>query len=128
MYRNADGTFSYTGPAAGGPAGIQVNQFNPIPAGGTAAGDYHTHGAYDPAFNGQGINPGQAGYNWHHDGNEVFSPADMASNEVEGPNNSPVPGFLGTPQGTTEEYIPLPGQPGAGHVIVLTGRNCGCHH
>jgi RHS repeat-associated protein len=128
MYGNANGTYSYTAPAAGGPAGIQVNQFSPIPAGGTVAGDYHTHGAYDPAFNGQGINPGQPGYNWHHDGNEVFSPADMASNEIEGPNNSPVPGFLGTPQGMTEEYVPLPGQPGAGHVIVLTGRNCGCHH
>jgi RHS repeat-associated protein len=54
MYRNPDGTYSYTAPAAGGAAGIQINQFNPIPAGGTVAGDYHTHGAYDPAFNGQG--------------------------------------------------------------------------
>jgi hypothetical protein len=123
MYRNPDGTYSYTAPAAGGAAGIQINQFNPIPAGGTVAGDYHTHGAYDPAFNGQGINPGQPGYNWHHDGNEVFSPDDMASNETEGPNNTPV---------TTEEYIPIPGHPGAGHVVVLTPHNCGCqqqqHH
>lgn len=129
MYRNPNGTYSYTAPVAGGAAGVQINQFNPIPAGATAAGDYHTHGAYDPAFNGQGINPGQPGYNWHNDGNEVFSPADMATNEAEGPNG--LPGFLGTPQGTTEEYIPIPGHPGAGHANVLTQQNCGCqqqHH
>ena len=86
---------------------------------GVVAGDYHTQGAYDPAFNRQRINPRQPGYNWRRHGNEVFSPDDKASNEVEGPGNTPVPGFLDTPQGTTEEYIPLPGQPGAGHVIVL---------
>ena len=31
---------------------------------------------YDPNFNLQGISPGQPGYNWHQDGNEVFSPDD----------------------------------------------------
>jgi RHS repeat-associated protein len=126
IYRNPDGTYSYTAPAAGGAAGIQINQFTPIPAGATVAGDYHTHGAYDPAFNGQGINPGQPGYNWRLDGNEIFSGNDMASNETEGPGNTPVPGFLGTPRGTTEEYIPIPGHPGQGHVVVLTKEHCGC--
>jgi RHS repeat-associated protein len=129
MYRNSDGTYSYAAPVAGGADGVQINQFNPVPAGAVPAGDYHTHGAYDPAFNGQGINPGQPGYNWHHDGNEVFSAPDMRSNEAEGAHG--LPGFLGTPQGTTEEYIPIPGHPGAGHIVVLTPRNCGCqqqHH
>jgi hypothetical protein len=125
MYRNPDGTYSYTAPVPGGPSSVDPRQFNPIPSTAAKAGDYHTHGAYDPAFNGQGINPGQPGYNWHFDGNEVFSPGpdgDMGGNDA-----MDLPGFLGTPQGTTEEYIPIPGRPSGGSVIVLSGRNCGCN-
>ncbi|HEY3130922.1 MAG TPA: hypothetical protein VGL91_15815 [Acidobacteriota bacterium] len=45
--------------------------------------------------------PGAPGYNWHHDGNEVFSssvPGDKDTIDGLG-----APGFLGTPQGTTQE-------------------------
>jgi RHS repeat-associated protein len=126
MYKNPDGTYSYTAPVPGGAAGVSTRDFRPIPRRAQIAGDYHTHGGYDPDFNGQGINPGQPGYKWRNDGNEVFSPDDMDSNETEGPNHSPVPGFLGTPQGTTEEYLPRPGHPRGGRVIVLTRNPCEC--
>lgn len=128
MYQNPDGTYSYTAPVGGGPAGVSNNNFNPIPPGGTVAGDYHTHGAYDPTYNGPGNPaPGAPGYNWRNDGNEVFSPQDEASNDVEPIYNVPGTGYLGTPQGTTEQYIPNPGHPLGGTVTVLSGRNCGCH-
>ena len=124
MYENSDGTYSYTAPVPGGPSGVDPHNFNPVPPNAVRAGDYHTHGAYDPNFNLPGNpQPGQPGYNWHNDGNEVFSPDDKAGNEAEGY----LPGFLGTPQGTTEEYIPVLGHPGSGQVVVLSGRNCGCH-
>lgn len=121
MYRNPDGTYSYTAPVPGGANAVETGNFVPNPPGTAIAGDYHTHGAYDPHMNGSGIRPGAPGYNWRNDGNEVFSPGDKAGNDAEGG-----PGFLGTPQGTTEEYNPRPGHPLGGRVIVLTGGNCGC--
>jgi RHS repeat-associated protein len=122
MYQNPDGTFSYTAPVEGGPAGVDPQNFNPIPPDTNIAGDYHTHGAYDPNLNMPGNpRPGAPGYNWNNDGNEVFSDPDKAGNELEGGT-----GYLGTPQGTTEEYRPN-GHPLNGPVTVLTQRNCGCH-
>jgi len=109
-----------SGPPAG-PPGISSGNYNRNPVNTTRAADYHTHGGYDSVFNGQGFNPGQPGYNWTNDGNEAFSPGDKYSNDRWG-----LPGFLGTPQGTTEEYIPSPANPGTGQVIVLNVRNCDC--
>jgi RHS repeat-associated protein len=121
-YRSPDGTYSYTAPVEGGPDGVDPHDFNPIPAGSNYAADYHTHAAYDPAMNPGNPSPGAPGYNWHDDGNEVFSPGDKQGNDRMG-----LPGFLGTPQGTTEMYIPSPDNPGGGAVIVIAGRNCGCN-
>ena len=126
IYKNPDGTYSYTAPVGGGPAGVSNYKFNPIPPGATVAVDYHTHGAYDPKYNGSGIAPGARGYDWRNDGNEVFSPADKGSNDVEPIYHVPGTGYLGTPQGTAEEYVPKPGHPMGGTVTVLSGQNCGC--
>ena len=78
MYQNADGTYSYVVPVPGDASGLDIGEYNPTPLGTTKAGLYHTHGGYDPEFNGTG-NPqlGQPGYNWKKDGNEIFSPQDL---------------------------------------------------
>ena len=122
MYQNSDGTYSYTAPVPGGAAGVDPANFVPIPAGTTRDGFYHTHGAYDPNMNLDGNPaPGSPGYNWHHDGNEVFSPPDKEWGDYSGG------AYLGTPQGTTEEYMPVSGHPGEGNTAVMSGRNCGCN-
>jgi len=117
LYENANGTYSYTVPVPGGPSGISWDSLNPIPVGTTPAGWYHTHGAYDPNFNAPGNpQPGQPGYNWKDDYNEI-----MSGNDLYIVNNVAGVGFLGTPQGTILET--LPGQPSN----VLTSGNCGCN-
>ncbi|MCU1269196.1 MAG: hypothetical protein JWN74_490 [Acidobacteriaceae bacterium] len=122
MYQNPDGTYSYAAPVPGGASGVDPANFAPIPKGATMDGYYHTHGAYDPAMNGKrNPAPGSPGYNWHHDGNEVFSPPDKEWGDYTGG------AYLGTPQGTTEEYMPVSGHPGSGNTTVMSGRNCGCH-
>lgn len=130
VYQNGDGTYSYTDPTADNNAGVGTADSIPnfwnitIPPGTHRAGWYHTHGAFDPGMNGPGNPaPGQPGYNWHNDGNEVFSHDDMTISETD---LHGLPGYLGTPQGTVEEYMPIPGHPGHGHTSVLNGGNCGC--
>jgi Domain of unknown function (DUF4329) len=119
VYRNPDDTYSYAVPVPGGPRGVDPRDFAPIPAVANYAADYHTHGAYDPKLNRGQPAPGAPGYNWKFDGNEIFSGDDKRGN-----NRTGLPGFLGTPQGTTEMYIP---GPDGGTVIVIAGRNCGCN-
>jgi uncharacterized protein RhaS with RHS repeats len=115
IYANSDGTYSYGSPVGDGPSGIRLDSFNRIPSVTQQVAWYHTHGAYDPSFNNpDNAQPGQPGYNWHNDGNEVMSPADLDITNRFGP------GYLGTPQGTTEETRP------GGHRNVLTGKPCGC--
>jgi RHS repeat-associated protein len=121
IYQNGDGTFSYNEPVPGTATSLKSDDLLPIPPGTHKAADYHTHGAYDPIGNLGNPQPGSPGYNWRNDQNEVFSPRDKRSNDTWG-----IPGFLGTPQGTTEEYIPSPGHPLGGLVIVLNGGGCGC--
>jgi len=126
MYQYPDGTYSYVLPVAGTANSLQTSTFLPIPAGAGKKGLYHTHGAYDPDMN---LNmagdpnpaPGSPGYNWHQDDNEVFSDDDKGVIEDNGGN-----GYLGTPQGTVEEYVSISGHPLGGTVTVLSGRNCGC--
>jgi hypothetical protein len=130
IYRNPDGTFSYTDPSANHSAGIGTPDSIPnfwnitIPAGTRRAGWYHTHAAYDPAMNSPGNPaPGQPGYNWHNDGNEVFSNDDRDISDID---LQGLPGVLGTPRGTIEWYVPNRHNPRHGHVIVLNKKNCGC--
>jgi RHS repeat-associated protein len=129
VYRNADGTFSYTDPNANGGTGIGTptggRSWGPIttPAGTTVAGWYHTHAAFDPSMNDpHNPLPGNPGYRWHLDGNEIFSNTDMSISDSHFG-----PGFLGTPRGTTEEYTPRPGHPLGGTVRVLSRGQCGCN-
>src|SRR5262249_10209764 len=72
IYRNSDGTYSYTSPNKGTK---DTSYSGSCPAGTSNAGDYHTHGANDPGYD-----------------NEHFSPQDKRVNNAEG-----VPGYLGTP-------------------------------
>ena len=81
VYQNPDGTYSYTPP---NPGTNDSSVAGPVPPGTTNAGDYHTHGAYDPRYD-----------------NEHFSPTDMRGNEAEGK-----PGYLGTPEGIIKKYDP----------------------
>jgi hypothetical protein len=81
-YITQNGKYSFTAPVAGGPASVDIP--DTVPNGTTMEGDYHTHGAYDPAYD-----------------NEVFSTADVSSNNAGG-----YPGFLGTPGGRIEVYRP----------------------
>ena len=46
IYRNRNGTFSYTAPVKGTKGGSE-----PGPTTSTSVGDYHTHGANDPGYN-----------------------------------------------------------------------------
>jgi RHS repeat-associated protein len=122
LYKNSDGTYSYTSPVPGGPRGVSSGDFTPIPGGTSRAGAYHTHGAFDPAVNGDGNPlPGTPGYDPQYDGNELFGPGDKSS--LDGLK---IPGFLGTPRGTIKEYIPKPGHPLGGKTINLPPNPCGC--
>ena len=94
VYKNPDGTYSTTYPNKGTLAGSFAGKW---PTGTQNAGDYHTHGAYDPEYD-----------------NENFSPGDKEGNDDEG-----VPGYLATPGGTFQKYTPIPGKSGAGQVTLL---------
>ena len=103
IYRNADGTFSFTEPVPGGPSGSKLG---PKPPGKTIVGDYHTHAAYDPKFDKRK----QGGL----DLNEEFSSADKKGIDKQGS-----PGYLGTPRGFIKKYTPIPGKPEKGKIEIL---------
>ncbi len=69
-------------------------------SGGRLAGDYHTHGAYDPGYD-----------------NESFSPDDKDSNDAEG--TAGLPGYLGTPRGAIKVYVGSRAHPRQGAIIRL---------
>ncbi len=94
IYRNPDGSYSYTQANPGSGAGSNIGV---CPPGKTMAGDYHTHGGYDPGYD-----------------NENFSRADKDSNDLEGK-----PGYLGTPNGYIKKYTPVPGKLRGGPVTVI---------
>lgn len=79
VYKNADGTYSYTAP---NPGTLDSTQLGPKPDSGTVVGDYHTHGAYDPKYD-----------------NENFSPQDKV-----GYSGDYRYGYLGTPNKTFQRY------------------------
>jgi hypothetical protein len=131
IYRNPDGTFSYTDPHVNKNAGVgnahSLPRFweIPIPPGTQTAGWYHTHAAFDPRLNGPGNPaPGSPGYKPNNDFNNDFSPD----------NDIPVfvrlkglPGMLGTPNGPIKWMPPNPGNPGHGIPAPVTAGNCGCN-
>jgi len=109
IYRNPDGSYSYTEPVPGSPDGLSMP---PLPPGKKReeCSSYHTHGAYDPKYDYSRKNR-----NWP-DANEDFSPTDTYYDAKAG-----TPGFLGTPKGKKKRYDPPgPGRPsGEGKTSVI---------
>jgi len=99
LYKNPDGTYSYTRPRPSGLAGSTVHPSD-IPTSGQMAGDYHTHGGYDPGYD-----------------NENFSPGDKDGNDAEGSDG--LPGYLGTPKGAIKIYLGNRAHPRHGKVIII---------
>ncbi len=83
IYQTSSGRYSFTLPVPGTSDSVNID-YTAIPVGTTIAGDYHTHGAYDPQYY-----------------NEQFSPTDIHGNSSAG-----LPGFLGTPQDRIEIFYP----------------------
>ncbi len=100
IYRNPDGTHSYTNPRRGTNDSSYPGE---TPRGKKNEGYYHTHGAYDPRYD-----------------NEHFSPADKRFSDREGK-----PGYLGTPEKKKMKYTPRIGKPGQGAVVRIRRRR-GC--
>jgi len=94
IYRNKDGTFSYTSPNEGGEDWSAPGVCPPKTRN---AGYYHTHGANTPGMV-----------------NEYFSPEDRALADKEGK-----PAYLGTPIGNINKYVPRPGRPGEGRETTI---------
>ena len=80
---NLDGTYAYSAPVTG--TSNCIPGFPSAPP--NAAGWYHTHGAYSPAYR-----------------NEQFSGNDKAIS-----NSSGVAGYLGTPSGAVKKYSSVTG-------------------
>lgn len=81
IYKNPDGTYSYTPPAKGGNASVTPSK----PTGGeTVVGDIHSHGKYETGYD-----------------NNNFSSADKADNDAK-----KIPGFLTSPDGRLQKYDP----------------------
>lgn len=95
IYRNKDGTYSYTSPRKGTKAASDPGQCLP---GTKNAGPYHTHGS-----------DSHGAYRDY-----VFSNPDMDLSDKEG-----VPSYLGMPDGTIGKYTPIPGRPHAGPAIPI---------
>jgi RHS repeat-associated protein len=99
LYQNPDGTYSYTKPRSETKADSSVH-WEDMPKGTRVAGDYHTHGGYDPGYD-----------------NENFSPDDMDSNDDEGPTGKP--GYLGTPKGAIKIYLGDKAHKRQGKIIIV---------
>ena len=86
VYKNSDGTYSYTPPKEG--KQHSTTDLGSKPS--TTTADYHTHGA-------------ESGPNY---GDEEFSPADKQDNRNKG-----LTGYLGTPSGDIKKYNPATQSP-----------------
>ena len=80
IYKNSDGTFSYTTAYIGSQAGTEINEN--IPAGTTRESAIHAHGSEDPGYD-----------------NNNFSPTDKNAAESIGQNE-----YVVTPSGQLKEY------------------------
>jgi RHS repeat-associated protein len=102
IYKNSDGTYSYTPPNKGG---TDYSFPGNVPPGTKNAGYYHTHGSDDPRYD-----------------NENFSPADKDIADREGK-----PGYVATPKHAIKKYIPKKGKPGKGRTVrVKKDMQGGC--
>lgn len=100
VYRNSDGTYSYTGPNSGSQAGSwpgMIDQLYLLLFNKKKCGIYHTHGGPDPQYD-----------------NENFSSTDKDTYDR---NN--ILGYVGTPSGDVKKYVPVPGNPEGGTVTTI---------
>lgn len=89
VYQEANGKYSFTRAREGTAASSPFN-LTAIPSGTLAVGHYHTHGAYDPAYD-----------------NERFStPTPTRPNDTGLYSRNNVIGFVGTPSGRIEIFYP----------------------
>lgn len=93
IYKNPDGTYSYS---YANPGTMDGSIPGPLPPG-PIAGEYHTHGKYDPNYD-----------------NENFSPGDKRAADSLGQ-----PGYLGTPNNAIKKYLPDPNKQRLGPVLPL---------
>jgi len=109
IYKDANGRYSYTGPARGTDQGFDPSSA-PAPPGTTAVGDYHTHGDYstmDPAT-GKAVRTGDPA-------RDDFNSDDFSQTDRDGIANDAAgkpgyKGYLGTPSGKFKQYDPSTGR------------------
>jgi len=82
IYRNSDGSYSFTGPIAGKEASVDPRNA-PAPNGANVTAYYHTHGAYDPKYN-----------------SEYFS----TNGDIPYAKRNEMDGYLATPMGKIKYY------------------------
>nr|WP_307733504.1 DUF4329 domain-containing protein [Duganella violaceicalia] len=82
IYKNRDGTYSYTPPRNGGSDAVDPGGPQACPAGKIPKAYYHTHGAYDRNYD-----------------SENFSPAD-----INYANRNNIDGYVGTPNSNFKYY------------------------
>jgi RHS repeat-associated protein len=99
VYKNDNGTYSYTKPNKGTP---NRSKASPCPLSKTPAGGYHTHGNYDPNYDG-----------------ENFSPNDKFISDRDG-----IPEYLGTPSGKVKKYTPPKNRTRTSKGTVTTIAEC----
>ena len=84
IYKNGDGTYSYTEPVKGAIGGVNPGGPNSVPPGTTASAYYHTHGAHDPEYD-----------------SENFSGAD---GDIGYADYYKIDGYVATPSGRLKHY------------------------
>jgi hypothetical protein len=99
IYRNPDGTYSFSTPVSDGSDRSSSPENSPVPPGSIVVGTYHSHGA--------GFNPSD----------ELFSPQDKLKATM-----SQQPSYLLTPMGGIFKYTPVTLLPPAEQVMYPQGR------
>ena len=84
IYKNSDGTYSYTEPVKGTVGGVNPGGPSAVPPGATATAYYHTHGAHDPEYD-----------------SENFSGAD---GDIGYADYYKIDGYVATPNGSLKQY------------------------
>ena len=94
IYKNPDGSYSYTSPNRGTTA---TSNPGSCPVGKKRYGSYHTHGAEDPRY----------------------SSDNFSKHDIDTYNSRHEPGYVGVPTGEVKKYTPSPNGTGPGTVTVI---------
>jgi uncharacterized Zn-binding protein involved in type VI secretion len=105
IYKNPDGTYSYTGPNPGSEAGYNPTQAQQQPPDDTQkVGDYHTHGDYGQKGDVRTSDPNRDQFN-----SDDFSSTDRREIGKDAKVDPNYRGYVGTPSGAYKEYNPSTG-------------------